>query len=565
MRWQRTRTMMASPEQRPGETYDLIVIGAGINGAGIARDAALRGLRVLILDKGDLCAGASGGSTRLIHGGLRYLEFAEIGLVRESLREREALLQLAPHLVKPILLMAPIYKGAYHGPWSIRAGMVAYDVLSYGKSVDHHHMLSRDQALQRMPGLNPDGLVAAALYYDAQIEYSERLIVENTLSARQHGTTVRTYCRVDRFLLDGNRVKGVAYTDLMDNQTHTAQAHYTVNVAGPWVDQVLRGLGRPVPRLIGGTKGSHLVVDPFPGAPADGVYVEARTDRRPYFILPWNDRYLIGTTDIRFQGDLDHLEAQDAEIEYLLRETNRVIPGAGLTRDSVLYTYSGIRPLPYVAQGAAGAITRRHILHDHAPEILGLMSIIGGKLTTYRNLAEQAVDTIFAKLGRTAPPCTTRQAVMPGATAGLSQFRESFTQESGLSARTVNHLLRVYGTRAKDVLALANDAPDLREVFDPDTGAIGAEVVMAVRQEMARTLGDILLRRTMVGLGGGVGLNADKAAAEIARRHLGWDQARIDQEIDAYRKYVQRFHPRTPPPVPPAPSLAVFGRPKIDH
>ncbi len=253
-------------------SFDLIVIGAGINGAGIARDAALRGLRVLLLDKGDVASGTTSWSTRLIHGGLRYLEHAEIGLVRESLRERERLLKIAPHLVHPLPLLIPIYQGDARGPLTIRAGMMAYDALSFGKSLPHHQMLDRDAARQRAPGLSADRLRGAALYFDGQAEYPERLALENALDAKAHGADVRTYHEVDEIEVEAGRVSGIAGHDVLTGQRFRARAPIIANVAGPWVDDVLAGAPiTAAKRRIGGTKGSHIVVAPFPGVPQDGL------------------------------------------------------------------------------------------------------------------------------------------------------------------------------------------------------------------------------------------------------------------------------------------------------
>ncbi|HLL51054.1 MAG TPA: glycerol-3-phosphate dehydrogenase/oxidase, partial [Thermomicrobiales bacterium] len=291
------------------EKIDLIVIGAGINGAGIARDAVLRGLRVVLLDKGDIGSGTTSWSTRLIHGGLRYLEHREFGLVRESLRERERLLHIAPHLVHPLPLLLPIYRGDQRGRSLIRAGMVAYDILSREKSIPSHRMLDREAALARAPGLAQSHLLGAALYHDAQVEYPERLALENALDARTRGALVRTYHRVDKILTEDGRVAGVSGRDILSGEPFRFDAPVVINVAGPWVDDVLRETpeaGRE--RLIGGTKGSHVVVDPFPGAPMDALYAEARQDGRPFFIIPWNNLYLIGTTDTRYTGDPDRVE-----------------------------------------------------------------------------------------------------------------------------------------------------------------------------------------------------------------------------------------------------------------
>jgi glycerol-3-phosphate dehydrogenase len=523
------------------EAYDLIVIGAGINGAGIARDAAMRGLNVLLLDKGDSGSGTTSWSTRLVHGGLRYLEHREVALVRESLRERERLLRIAAHLVEPLPLLIPIYEGDRRGPLLIRAGMVAYDALSFDKSLPKHRMLGRTAALDQAPGLDPHGLKGAALYYDAQVDYAERLAVETMLDARACGAEVRLYTEATGLETDGAWVTGLRARDVLTRETFSFRADAVVNVAGPWVDAVLAGSAAGSTRLIGGTKGSHIVVEAFPGAPRDALYVEARADGRPYFIVPWNDLYLIGTTDERYDGDLDWIVASDEEIDYLLAETNRVIPHASIDSDDVRWSYAGVRPLPHVEQGAAGAITRSHVIVDHGKRNgpRGLHSIVGGKLTTYRELAEQTVDAIFAARGQQPPPCRTGIEPLPGARGPATPARAFL----GAPARTEQHLRKVYGNRAGEVLDLAT-SPDLREPFDPWSGAIGAEVLYAVRREGARTLSDILARRTMVGLGPDVGIGADESAAAIAVRHLGWSPAQAATEVARYRAYVLRYRPR---------------------
>ena len=391
---------------RATRNFDVIVIGAGINGAGIARDAAMRGLSVLLIEKGEVGRGTTSASTRLIHGGLRYLEHFEFGLVRESLREREILLRIAPHLVRPLAITIPIYKRNKRGRVTIRAGMVLYDLLSWGKSLPRHQMFSRAETLQRWPGLNPEGLVGAALYYDAQVEFPERLVAENVRSACEFGAEVLTHTRVTNVAVADGKVSGVEFV-AEDGDKQFAEAHVVINAAGPWIDQVLEQLSIDSPKLIGGTKGSHIIVPPFPTAPVNAIYVEARSDGRPIFIIPWNKLYLIGTTDVRFEGDPDEVRCELWEIDYLLSETNFAFPGAQLTPASIIEIYSGVRPLPVTTDKDEQSITRRHFIREH-PRLPNLLSIVGGKLTTYRSLAEQCVDTIFRKLGKQPPPCTTQ-------------------------------------------------------------------------------------------------------------------------------------------------------------
>ncbi len=567
--------------ERVGErSFDVIVVGAGINGAGIARDASMRGLRVLMLDKGDIASGTTQWATRLIHGGLRYLEHYEVPLVRESLADREIMLHTSPHLVKPLRFVVPIYDRSSRGPGMIRLGMIAYDALSYDRSVPGHKMLSREEALREYPGLNPDGLKAAATYYDCQVEFAERVAVENAMSAAQSGAEVITYARVKRLLFedDGSRVVGVEFEDRLGGGEYSARAPVTVNVAGPWVDQVLSGVGSMGweddgsnggsgrQKMIGGTKGSHIVVDPFPGAPKNAIYVEARKDGRPYFIVPWNERYLIGTTDFRYKGDLDYVSADRDEIDYLLEETNYVIPEAGLTRDSVLFTYSGVRPLPSAPAGSEGSISRSHVVFDHAkgksvaggrikvegggsPRADGLLSIVGGKLTTYRNLGRQTTNVIYKKLNAKPPKSATDRVPLPGGRASdFNTFSEEFRARSGLPDVPARRLLKVYGARAYDVLAEAGDDPSLKEplVSEPtvETGLMGCEVLYVFRHEMARKLADVLLRRTMVAYGPNVALDVDEAAAAVAVKHLGWSEERTKEEVAEFREWIQRYTPK---------------------
>ena len=537
------------PSQLTGHRFDLVVIGAGINGAAIARDAAMRGFSVCLLDKEDISSGTTAWATRLIHGGLRYLEHGEVGLVRESLRERERLLRNAPHLVTPLPLYLPIYKGARRGKLLVRLGMLLYDVLSYDKSLDHHHILSRDEALARVPALEPDGLKGAAVYYDAQATYAERLAVENVLSAAAHGAVVSTYAEITKLLTDGAVVRGVSGVDCLTGEPFTVDGKLVVNVAGPWVDQVLAGApdGAVKGRFIGGTKGSHAVVAPWPGAPTQALYYEARADGRGIFVVPWNGLLLLGTTDLRFQGDLDRVEATDDEIAYLLREINGFLTGRELTPEDILYTYSGIRPLPYRPSGSTAAIPRSHLIEDHAPRLRGLLSIIGGKLTTHRSLAEEVVDHAAEVLGRDVTS-RTRSVALPGA-AGVSfpAYRDRFvavSERRGLLKAAAERLVRVYGVRAEKLWPLIEASPDLAEPFDEESGAIGAEVVFAVQSELAQTLSDILLRRTLAAYSASSAIGADERAVAVAARHLGWDAARCDAELTAYRDWITRYRPK---------------------
>ena len=288
------------------QKFDVAIIGAGVNGAGIARDAALRGLSVIILDKNDMCSGTSAVSSRLIHGGLRYLEYGEIPLVYESLHERRSLCRIAAHLVKPLRISIPVFSAARRGKFLIRLGMLAYDLLSLGKRLPAHDMLNRTEIMTEEPGLSDVALVGAAQYSDAQVTFAERLVMENLLAARSAGAIIETYCEVREIRTHKGRVSSLIYVDRQGRE-HEINVRTVVNAAGPWVDEVLKAAPKRVKRFVGGTKGSHIVVGQFNGAPKNAFYVEAAADGRPIFIIPWNQQYLIGTTDIRYQDSLDHI------------------------------------------------------------------------------------------------------------------------------------------------------------------------------------------------------------------------------------------------------------------
>jgi len=530
----------SAPIDTSAENYDLIVIGAGVNGLGVALDAAHRGLRVIVLEKDDLCSGVSAWSGRLVHGGLRYLEHRDFGLVRESLRERELLFRLAPHLVKPRRLMMPFYKHNRRPSWLIRLGMITYDALSLDKKTEAHRILNISKTTVRFPGIAQAGLSGSAVFTDGQVEYAERLCVEIAQAAAADGAVIRTKSNVEEPVWTDGRVTGVRYRDTATDAMREVHAPVIMNVAGPWIDRVFLRGAPPQPRLNGGTKGSHLIVDPFPGAPEDVVYYESKTDGRLVLVIPWMGRYMIGTTDKRFEQDPDEARCEEDELTYLLDEVNTLIPESGLTPESVLFTYSGVRPLPYAPDVEEWMVPRSHVLHDHAPDLPGMVTVVGGKLTTYRQLAEEAVDDTFARLGRPAPPCTTTKLPLPGAIGDLATAR-STVLALGVSERTADRLVDRYGTRAAAVVRAAGDDPTWLSVLHEPTGAIAVEMLVAVREEFAITLTDVLARRTLLAFEPGHGFDVVDRAAEILGAELGWDQDRQAHEIAEYRTWVSRL------------------------
>ena len=541
------------------QRFDVIVIGAGINGAGTARDAAMRGLKTLLIDKGDF-GGAVGWSSRLIHGGLRYLEYLEFNLVRESLRERERLLSNSPHLVRPLQMTIPIYQGSQRGPQIVRLGMMLYDVLSFDKTLPAHRMLGKAPFAQLFRGVNSDRLTGAAQYFDAQSEYAEQLCLENVLGAQAAGATVLNYASVTRLMQpdEGGAVTQITLEDKLSGETVDLDTGMAVliNTAGPWVDQVCeRGWqgDHPAPLsprpLMGGTKGSHILVDPFPGAPTDtALYVEAETDGRPYFIIPFLGKYLIGTTDLRYTANLNEIKASDEEIDYLLSETNRVLPQAQLRREHVQFTYSGVRPLPYVDTSGKkknSSITRSHIVHDHSSRenggIRNFVSLVGGKLTTYRQVGEELTDLAYRKLGRQVLNCQTRSHPLPGGKNYSSQALVDAVNQyrDVLSTDVIEHLFSLYGMRMWDVLSLVKRSPDLAEPIQARLPDIRAQVVYAVETEMAKTLVDIGFRRLLLAHRDNYGRDALPGIVETLQQHCDWSRQVCERQLEDYCNYLK--------------------------
>lgn len=537
---------MSQPQTGPDDVVDLVIVGAGINGLAIARDAADRGLSVVVVDRGDVGAGTTSTSSRLIHGGLKYLERYDFTLVNESIRERHLLFRTAPHLVHDYPMLIPSYVGDSRPGPLVRLGLAAFDVLAARRGRGISRGLSARRIGRRWPQLSRDGLRGGVLFRDAQVPWAERLCVELLLDAERLGARVLTYTTVTGLIVEDGRVLGVQTTDNRSGQQGRIRARLTVNAAGPWIDQILRGQVESR-RLNGGTKGSHVILDPFPGAPDTCIFFEAAADQRPIFIFPWAGRYILGSTDLTYDGDLDEVVASDAEIEYLLNETNRIIPQAKLTPADVLYSVAGIRPLPHTADVSDNAkISRGHTVLDHAPAYAGLLSIIGGKLTTHRALAEDATDAALKVLGRPRGRCTTRTRPLPGAdTADWRTFRAEFQRSATpFTAEQRARLLDLYGVRARRVRELVVTDPSLAEVVDEQAGAVAAEIVMAFREERAVTLADVLLRRTLIGLGPDMAMSTAVTCADVAVRHLGWDDERARAEVAAYHAELRRFRPR---------------------
>ena len=532
--------------------YDVIVIGGGINGAGVARDAAIRGLNTILVEKNDFASGSSSWSSRLIHGGLRYLEYFEFPLVRESLKEREVLLQTAPHLVTPLQLTIPIYRDRSRPYWKIWAGMILYDIFSYDKTLPVHRMLPQKKFQQLFRSLDKDKLAGGSQYYDGQVTLAERLCLENIISAQNAGAIALNYAEVMELPITDQRITEVVCKDKLTGESFTLSGSkdaVVINTAGPWIDEVCQRGSKQAETVTigdgkknGGTKGSHIIVEEFPGAPGSTLYVEAKSDGRPFFIIPWLDKYLIGTTDLVYKESIENMKADNAEIDYLLQEVNSIIPTANLNRDDIKFTYSGVRPLPNSEGKKPGSITRKHIIFDHRKEGVGnLLSLIGGKLTTYRNVGEEMVDAVLKRTKRSPRPCQTDRMPLPGCILPTDERIQQAIEryESNVSIEKIDHLFAIYGARAIEVLALTEDSPALAEKIDPNRLDIKAQLVYAVRSESAQNLVDILRRRTTLAMNGHYGMNLLDTVTATLEEYCGWTKDRSDRAIADYRFYME--------------------------
>lgn len=525
----------------------LVVIGGGINGAGIARDAAMRGWDVTLLEKNDFCSGTSWASSKLIHGGLRYLEHGELGLVRESLREREILLRIHPYNIHSLHILLAVYRHSPHWLTTLKLGMTCYELLSVNRSLPVHEVFTVDQLNSIEPGLDKRKLQGAIAYWDAQCPYPERLVLANLHSAEENGAKLHNYHDVIHLSKKGNRIQSVIAKDMKSCQEKEFQCDFVVNAAGPWIDEILNPHRISYRPLIGGTRGSHIVVHRFPDGPSHAIYVNARLDGRPFFILPWLNYYLVGTTDLRHAGSLDALSPTYSEVDYLITETKHCFPSADIHRNNILCSFSGVRPLPYSKKKNPGAITRRHIIIDHARKdgTTNLISLVGGKLTTFRHAAQEVVDAANRRTSVISPACTTGTIPLWG---GAMENAESLVARTFTNAHrrwnideaTFRHLVTLYGTHYQEVLESAGLHPGVFEKVCPHGVDIKAQIIYAVRHEWAKTLTDVLLRRTPIGMNTCLGMDACEITADTMASELGWNEETKCKEIAEYRSFVTR-------------------------
>lgn len=537
--------------------YELVIVGGGITGASTAWDAALRGLKVALLEKDDFAHATTSGSSKLVHGGLRYLVNGEFRLVRESLRERRIWENVAPHMVHPLPFVLPTYGWGMSGPIVMGIGLALYDLLSFDrnwlsdddKKLPGFKRISKGKALDIMPALKRENLTGAMIYYDCQMHAPERLCLECIEGAVEYGSDAANYAEVTGFVTEasmkrGVKVSGVTVLDKLTGDTHTIKGRVVVNAAGPWADKTMAMVDETPARRLIRSKGIHIITRDISGSNALAIKSELGGH---FFVIPWRGHTIIGTTDTVFEEDPDDLGVTERDIASFLVVVNDGLPGLNLKREDVLHFYAGLRPLvdttPKTADGEPAPkdsykASRAAEVFDHGAEeaIDGLISAIGGKWTTSRHLAEQVVDLALKKLGRTAACETHCTPVYGGEIGRLKSYIERAQKKyPNLAPEIVANLVDYHGSRIGEVLATADERQGEREELlrrlAPETNVIGAQVIHAVRHEMALHLADVVFRRTGLGTLGHPGVPAITQAAELMRRELGWDETQYAREI----------------------------------
>jgi glycerol-3-phosphate dehydrogenase len=521
------------------EIFDLVVIGGGITGAGIARDAAMRGMKTALLEKGDFAGGTSSKSSKLIHGGLRYLKQLDIKLVRESLSERERLLKLAPHLVHPAPCLMPIYSG-WMERLEFRLGLRGYDLLAGATSLPQHRSLSAEEVLDEEPLLGRDHLAGGFVYYDCLVD-DGRLTLATIKSAHEQGAVVTSYTRVVT-LGESEGLFRVGFRDAMTGEAGETRARVVVAAAGPWTDELLQLHDHPEP-MLRPTKGVHIVF-PRNRLAIREVVVAPTEDKRILFVVPRGDFTYVGTTDTDYSGSLDKVLVEASDVGYLLQALDFCFPSLHLGAADIVSAWAGLRPLVR-EEGAPSAVSRDYQMIFHED---GLAVIAGGKLTTYRNMAKSLVDLILKnyahRLSGTFGPCRTAESALPG--GEMAEFPSYLKAQSlglmgrwGLSRRTAEHLLQSYGRSHLDILALALQDKGLLEPLPTGCPVIRAEVVHAVEEEMALTLEDFMARRTgLMHFDADRGIGVAEEVSYLMGRLLGWGRGRRTAEIERYREAV---------------------------
>ncbi len=523
------------------ESFDAIIVGGGITGAAVAYEAASRGLSVVLFEKGDFSEATSAASSKLIHGGLRYLIHLDYPLVRESLRERRTMANIAPNFVYPFPMLFPHYRSSLKSnKWFIRIGLFQYDLLAVGrkntwdpsKSIPGYQAVSAEEALRLQPVITKKGLTGASIFHDCISICPERLALAFIKSACHYGAKVANHARITEFLMSGKRVHGVRVQDLIHEKHFEVRAPITINCAGPWADILLFQLfGGQRTEHLKRSEGIHIITRKI--TREDSVLSAFTSGGRHCFLIPWRGHTLIGTTDKPYGGHPDDYRVTRKSIDDLLKTVNASFEGVNISHGDVLYTYGGLRPLLESAKKETYRSSRRYEIYDNALDgIGGLLTVEGGKWTTSRGLAEKVVNRLKEKTGiAVGPSISSRQYLKGSGIRYLDDFLNRIKGENpDFSKRSMDCLGRLYGRDYRHVLNIARQEDLLGRPVNGD-GELLAQVVYGVRHEMARTLKDILLRRTGIGTLGNPGEKTLFQVARLMASELDWNDERVSEEV----------------------------------
>ncbi len=517
------------------ERFHVIVIGGGINGVAIARECARAGRRTLLVEQHDFAAGTTSRSTRIIHGGLRYLEHGDIAQVRESLRERQWLLQRYPHLVHPLQFLLALDKGSRRSALAVRVGLWLYRKIGRS-SLRVDEVRTEQTKLERL--LDAGTRFSIFSFDDAQCEFPERLVAEWLVEAIEAGAVVRNHTQVLAVEIRNGRAIGARLRDRLSGKEERVQGTWIINATGPWADAICQNAriqtGNP---LVGGVRGSHIVLPKFAGAPEAAVYTEA-VDGRPIFVIPWNEQVLVGTTEVPDGSDPARVQPSDDEIAYLLRSLLHLFPRVQMSRDDIHYAFAGVRPLPFSPKKSPSAVSRKHYLRDHTADgAAQMISVIGGKLTTAGSLARECAAKVGAKISPPTVAIASEEVIDPT----LEHWIVEVADAGGITADTAGAIAQWYGKRAMAVARNARASAEMRAPLCPHTAHIVAEAVDAFRNESAVTLADVLLRRVPVALGACWSSSCSRQAASRVGGVMGWSEERATTELEAFERERDEF------------------------
>ncbi len=519
---------------RLAEHFDILVVGGGITGAGIARDAAMRGFRTVLIDKNDFASGTSSKSSKLVHGGVRYLELFEFGLVFEASRERRTLWRIAPDYVRPLPFLFPVYRDARWPAWMIDIGLWMYDGLSLFRNFKRHKMHSNAQIKQMLPGIDVGNINGGALYYDAQVD-DARLTLESIRAAHRNGAVIVNYAEVDSLLKDAKtgRVNGVKVHDTLTGDICHIHSHVVVNATGPWTDTLLQLDDPNAPRRLRPTKGVHILVPKAKLGGDTAVAFPAASDGRLMFVIPWGQFTIVGTTDTDFDGNYDTVHADAADVDYVIAAVNHAFPESRITKPDIISAYAGLRPL-VLQQGRSATKTSRE--HEIWTTDSGLVTIAGGKLTTYRSMAEELTDLVSKRLREEFSVVPQH----PCETARVSLVEPNGVDDgAGVPGDILEHLVHAHGPQYPHVLELAKRDPSLSKRMVDGLPYLWAEVDYAVQREMAQTTVDVLDRRMHIlneASDGGLGV-AERVAQRLGDL-MGSSKEQISADLDKFQRHV---------------------------